>query len=181
MGDVHQLGLDGVLKGAAGIVLPDGAAHLRGGELAVVVRDPQHLVAGGLHRAGLVDIDVSGIRPQRPLVGAQRRVDHRQIGLGAAHQEVNVNVLPAAFCPDFGRGSRAVFVLAIAQGLLHVGGDQPLQHFFMAALAVIIVEIDHVPRSFIFFFCSVHAVVRLAEQLLQVLIRPLGPGTAHGR
>ena len=104
-------------------------------------------MAGGLHRAGLVDIDVSGIRPKCSLMGPQGRVDHGEVGLGASHQEMDGDVLPAAFRPDFRRGGGAVFVLPIAQGLHQIGLGKPGQHLFVAALAVVIVEVDHVIHS----------------------------------
>ena len=107
----------------------------------------QHLVPCGLHGAGLMDIDVGGVRAQSTLVRPQGRVNHRQIGLGASHQKVDGNVLTAAFVSNFGCSGGAVFVLPVAQGLGQVGFNQPGQHLRMAALAVVIVEIDHLVHA----------------------------------
>ena len=124
-------------------MLPHGVLHLLGGDFSIVMGNPQHLVAGGFHGTGLVDIDVSGVRTQCSLVGAQGGINHSHIGLGSAHQKMDGNILPATFLPDFGGGSSAIRILAIAGGLHHIDCKQPLHHLFMAAFAVIVVKINH--------------------------------------
>ena len=90
-----------------------------------------------------MDIDMTTNGAQCALVGAQSRINHRQIGLSAAHQEVNCCVLTVAERLDLGCGSGAVFVLAVAHGLHHVGCSQGFQHLGMAAFGIVVVEINH--------------------------------------
>ena len=123
VGEVHHLGLHHVLRGhAAGEVLPAQGLHLAGGELALrAAGDLQHLVAGGLHRPGLVAVDVPCHRGDDPLVRPQGGADYREVCLGAPHQEVHPGLRGGAGLPDQGPGLLAVGVLPVAHGLLEVG------------------------------------------------------------
>ena len=121
----------------------DHPGHLGGSDLAVSRGNGKHLVPGGFHSAGFMDVDVAADRAQRPLVGPQGGVNDRQVGLGAAHQEVNRQVLPAAEGADLISGAGAVGILTIARGLLQIGTDQGFQHLRVAAFGIVIVKIDH--------------------------------------
>ena len=78
----------------------DAAAHLLRRNLSVRVRQPEYLVARCLDGSGLMDIDMGGIRAQYALVRPQGCGDHRQVGLGTAHQKVNVQAFVPAQPPD---------------------------------------------------------------------------------
>ena len=132
-----------MLEGLGGIVFLHRPAHLSGGDLAVNPGHRHHLMAGGLHSAGLVDVDMAGIRAQGCLMGPQGGGDHGQIGLGPAHQEMDGSVRGIAGGADQAGGFGAVMVLAVAGGLLQVGLVQQRQHLLVAAFAVVIMEIDH--------------------------------------
>ena len=143
IGDIHQLGLNHVLKAAVVAVSLHRLTHLCGGDFAVLRRKGQHLVARGLHSARLMDVDVSALGAQRPLMGPQSGGNDGHVGLGAPHQKVDSHVLPAAQSPDFRGGLSAILVLSIAGGLVKIGFRQRFQHLGMAAFGVIIVEIQH--------------------------------------
>ena len=49
------------------------------GDLAVGAGQGKNLVAGGLHGAGLMDMDMAAFRAENPLMGPQSGGDHRQI------------------------------------------------------------------------------------------------------
>ena len=103
-----------------GLVLPVGLPHpadVQGGELPVGAGHRQDLVAGGLDGPGLVDVDVAAGGGHHPLVGPEGGVDHRGVGLGAPHQEVDGQVGVAAQVPDPLPGLGAVDVLPVAGGL----------------------------------------------------------------
>ena len=86
---------------------------------------------------------MSGFRANDPLMGPQRRRNHRQIGLSSSHQKMDGQSFILAELTDFFRGPGTVGIHAVAGGLLQVGAGHGLQNFGMAALTVIIVEINH--------------------------------------
>ena len=157
-----------MLGGAVGAVGMNRLCHLLCGDFSVLMGHPKHLMSRGFHGSGFMDIDVGSVRAKGTLMWAQSGINHRQICLGSAHEEMDGNILPAALFPYFGSRSRAVLVLTVAQGLLHVGLHQSLKHFFVAAFAVIIVKVNH---------CFSHSCISLfyfpAPPLSRVHSKPL--------
>lgn len=49
---------------------------------------------------GLMDCDVPGLRTENALIGAEKRVDHGSVCLGAAHEEIDFRVWSAAGFAD---------------------------------------------------------------------------------
>ena len=144
MADVHHFGLHQVLPDLVRPVGPHSLLHLGGGELPFGAGGQcQHFVAGGLHRAGLVAVDVPSRRGEHPLVGPQRRPDDGEVCLGAPHQELHVHVLPLALPADELPGGFAVGVLAVAHGLFQVGFQHLFQNPGVRALGVIAVKVKH--------------------------------------
>ena len=143
VGDVDQLRLGGVLHALVDPMQVDKLRHLCGGDLAVGAGQGQTLVAGGLHRAGLVDMDMAALGADRRLMGPQRRRQHRQIGLGAAHQKVDCRILPTAFAADVGGSILTVVVRAVAGCLLQIRFHHSAQDPLVAALAVITRKVYH--------------------------------------
>ena len=143
IGDVHQLGLDRMLKAGICPVGQHRLLHLGSGDLAVAGRNRQDLMASGFHGAGLMDIDMAAHRAQGALVGPQSRCNDRQVRLGAAHKKVHSGVRTGAEGFDFFCGRSAVFILSVAQGLDHICTDQGIQHLLVAALGIVIVKVDH--------------------------------------
>ena len=121
---------------------------LLGGDLSVVGRQGNDLVAGGFDRAGLVAVDVTADGGQYALPGPQDRGDDRGVGLGAAYQKMHVGVRGLTRGLDLLTGRRADLVLAVADGLHHIGLGQPRHDRAVCALKIITVEIDHDGCSF---------------------------------
>ena len=116
--------------------------HLGCGDLSVGAGQGKNLVAGGLHGAGLMDMNMAAFGAENPLMRPQSGGDHRQISLGAANQKVNGGIA-AAGSLNFFRRPGAVQILAVAGSLLQIGGCKSLQHLLVAALAVVIVKENH--------------------------------------
>ena len=117
--------------------------HLLRGDPAVLGGEGEHLVAGGLDGPGLMDVDVSALGAQHPLVGAQGGGDHRLIGLGTAHQKLHRGLGRIAGVPDQLTGPLAVVIHGIAGGLLQVGPSQPLQKLGRGPLGVVTLKPGH--------------------------------------
>ena len=76
-------------------------------------------------------------------MGPQSRGDHRQIGLGAPHQKVDLGLGLLAKGQNGFPGLLAIGIGAIAGGLLQVGFLQGRQDAGMAAFGIIALELDH--------------------------------------
>ena len=87
--------------------------HLGGRDLAVPAGQGQNLVPRGFHGSGLMDMDMTAVGTEHALVGPQSRGDHRQVRLGAAHQEVDIDVLPGALGLDVAGGDDAGLLLGL--------------------------------------------------------------------
>ena len=133
-GKIDQLRLNRMLEALVRPVGQNQVLDLQGGDFAVLPGNCQNLVAGGLDGAGLVAVDMGGIRTDGTLMGPQRSGNHRQVGLGAPHQEMDRQRIVLADGPYFRRGSGAVAIRAVTAGLLQIGLGQSLQDLRMAAL-----------------------------------------------
>ena len=100
-------------------------------------------MARGLHRAGLVDVDVAALGADRPLVGPQSRSDEGQVGLGAAHQKVDLGLFIGTRIEDVPGGILTMVVGAVAGGLLEICLGEPPQDALVAAFRVIAGKVDH--------------------------------------
>ena len=120
-----------------------GGLDLGGGDLAVMAGQGQALVAGGLHGAGLVHVDVAAVGTQHPLPGLEGRVNHRKVGLGGAHQKLHFRFRRAAQGADAVPGLVAVGILSVAGGLFQIGAAQSVQYRSRCALAVVTFKTNH--------------------------------------
>ena len=143
VGDVDHAGLDDMLSGFVVAVPVHIVRHLLGRDLAVVGGQGDDLVAGGLDGAGLVAVDVAADGGQNALPGAEDGGNDRGVGLGAAHQEVDIGLRRLAGGPDLLPGGVAVLVLAVAHGLHHIRFVQLCHQGGVGTLQIIAVEIDH--------------------------------------
>ena len=143
VGDVHHARLDDMLGGLVVFVPLHIVPHLLCGDLAVGGGQGDDLVACGLDGPGLMAVDVAADGGQHALPWPQDGGDDGGVGLGAAHQEVDVGLRGAAGGFDLLPRGLAVLVLAVAHGLDHVGLGQPDHDRGMRALQIITVEIDH--------------------------------------
>ena len=114
MGDVHQARLHQVLPH----LVVDKGLHIflqvRRHYLALNVGDGQHPVPGVFYSPGLVDIDMSGVGGDDPLVALEHGVYGHLVGLGAAGEKLYLQVVPAAGGADLGLGSLGVLIVAVA-------------------------------------------------------------------
>ena len=123
---------------------PDGV----GGQLAVDGGAGDALVAGGFDGAGLVDADVAAGGSHRGLIGPQEGGDGGGVGLGAAHQQVDVGIGAADGLADQLVGVGRVGIVGIAEVAFGIGSSHGFQDGRMAAFAVIVGETDHAKHSF---------------------------------
>lgn len=100
-------------------------------------------MASRLNGTGFVDVDVSSVDGNDRLIGPQEGGDDQQVGLGAAHGEVDVGVRCLAQAADQLGGGMAAGVHAVAYGLFQIGDGQGLEDLGMGALTVIIAKTIH--------------------------------------
>ncbi|MPM80409.1 hypothetical protein SDC9_127456 [bioreactor metagenome] len=93
--------------------------------------------------SAFMNVDMAGFGRNHSLMGPQGGRNHREVGLGAANEEMDVHILSFAIFPDKPGGLFAVDVFPVARRLLEVGLYQLFQYLRMGALAVIAVESDH--------------------------------------
>ena len=107
-------------------------------------------MTGGLHSAGFMAVDVSGVRGDNALIWMQHGVDDDLIGLGAAGDEKHVGVRAGAGGADLFLGGVAVAVLAISGELFQIGFQQVLQNGLVGAFSVVAFKRQHENFSFIY-------------------------------
>ena len=132
-----------MLKAAVRAVSLHGLTHLPGSDFSVRTGQRQNLVARSFHGSRFMDVDMSALGAQCPLMGPQSGSNHRQIGLGTANEEVHSHILPTAQSADFPGGGSTVWILPVAGGLLEIGLCQRFQHLGVAAFGIIVVKIQH--------------------------------------
>ena len=119
------------------LVLIKQCADLGRGELAVLLRQREHLVPAELDGAGLVHADVPRVRGDHTLVRVQQRVDDGRVRLRAADKEVNLRVRRAASGTNFFARGGAVFIRAVTGGLRKIRFAHALQDGGMRALKIV--------------------------------------------
>ena len=98
-----------------------GVFHLFCGDLAIRGGGQrQHFVTRCFHRAGLVHVDVSSVRTQRPWCG--RRIAAITVAFVCVPptRKMHVHVLASACFADLRARQIANFVLAVADSLHHI-------------------------------------------------------------
>ena len=154
LGDVHHARLGKLQAVGVGPVRHGALAHLPGGELAVARRELYHLVACGLDGPGLVHGDVPRDRRYNALMRAQRGADHGEVGLRAADDEVYRRLRRGALFTYHRRGGIAVFVVAVAGGLVVIDFLYRRQNLRQRALKVVALEPYHAHSASTFIFPS---------------------------
>ena len=139
VGDVGHGGLHLML---VAVELRHGLDH-GGSELSVGTGDGDDLVACALDGPGFVDVDMARVGGDHRLIGLQHGLNHQQVRLGAAHQEVYVRLGGGAEAADELPRLLAAGVQAIASGLFEIGIGEGLQHLGVGALAVVVSETVH--------------------------------------
>ena len=116
-------------------------------DLAVAGGQGQHLVAGVLHGAGLVDVDVAALGADHALIGFQDGGDDGDVGLRAAHEEMHGGIGGVEHIADHIRGPGAMGIFAVSERLLVIRILQGFQDRRMAALQVVAFEKDHLSSN----------------------------------
>ena len=111
--------------------------------LALVAGDGEYLVAAKLDGARLVAGDVAGLGSNDTLVGRKQHVDHRRVGLRAAHQKKHVGIGGLAGLANKLLGTLGMCIGAVAGLRFHVGIDERLQHRRVCAVGIIVVKREH--------------------------------------
>ena len=112
------------------------------------------LVAGGLDRAGLMDVDVAGVRGDHALPRAKRGVDDLFVGDCAADHKVHVRLRAGKARTDDAARLGAEIVHAVAAGRDKVIFLKCGEHLRVRALGIIVAERDHGKARPYFRFCS---------------------------
>ena len=121
----------------------DIVLEVLGMHLALVAGDGEHLVAAKLDSARLVTGDVASLSSNDALVGRKQHVDHRRVGLRAAHQKKHVGIRGLAGLANKLLGALGVRIGTVAGLRLHVGVDERLQHCRMCAVGIVVVKREH--------------------------------------
>ena len=137
LGEVDHAGHDRVVAVRVVLILLEQRADLRCGDLAVLLRQREDLVAAKLDGAGLVHADVPCVRGDHALVRTEQRVDDGRVRLCAADEKVDLRVRRAAGGANFFARGRAVFVRAVTRCLRKIRFAQALQNGGMRALEIV--------------------------------------------
>ena len=121
----------------------DIVLEVLGVHLALVAGDGEHLVAAKLDGARLVAGDVASLGSNDALVGRKQHVNHRRVGLRAAHQKKHVGIGGLAGLANKLLGALGMCIGTVAGLRLHVGIDERLQHRRVCAVGIIVVEREH--------------------------------------
>lgn len=132
-----------VVDARLGAVLRGGGRNGDGGELAVCAGHGDHLVAGGLDRAGLVHVDMAGVGCDHGLPRAQERSRGEQVRLRAADEKVHVGIRTGKAGADSIGRTAAVVVEPVAGGGAEIRVAQGAQHVRVCALGIVILKAEH--------------------------------------
>ena len=93
---------------------------------------------------------------QSALMRPQSGINDSQICLGTTHKEMDFQIVIAAVTADVVGRSAAVVIGAVARRLLKIGFIQFIEDLRMAALAVVIIEVDLriSPPDIILLYCT---------------------------
>ena len=112
-------------------------------QLAILVGQAQHLVAGVLDGPGLVAVDMARGSCHDPFPPVQHRRDDDGVGLGAAGDEGHIRFRAGTGGADLLPRAGTVGVGAVAGHLFKVGLHQLLQDGRMGSLAVVVLKVKH--------------------------------------
>ena len=108
----------------------------------------EHFMSAEFDGTGLMDCDVTGLRTENALIGAEKCVDDGSVCLGSAHEEIDSRIWSTAGFADLIPGRFRELVETIPGSLHHICGEQLIHDSRMGAFHVIADE-------FQFFICHV--------------------------
>ena len=120
MGDVHHARKYHVVVACVRIKGLNIFAEIVRIQLAVLMRNGQHLVSGGLDGAGFMRIHMPAGGRHNALIRTEQRINDDHVGLCAAGQKIHLSVLAVRrffdlFCRRSGK-----FIVAVAGNRLHI-------------------------------------------------------------
>ena len=120
MGDVHHAREHHVVMACVRVEGLHILAQIVRIQLAVLMRNGQHLVSGGLDGAGFMRVHMPAGRRHNTLIRTEQRVNDDHVGLRAAGQEIHLSVRAVRrrfdlFCRRSGK-----FIVAVAGNRLHI-------------------------------------------------------------
>ena len=138
--DINQSGGHHVLRT---VVLRQNRLNQRRRQLAVGGIDGADLVAGSLDSAGLMGVDMGGVRGDDRLIRLQERLNDNEVRLRAANQKMDVRVRRGTDLSDGLPGGLTAGVHAVADSLLQIRVHQCLEDLGMGTFTVIVAEAVH--------------------------------------
>ena len=139
-GDVDEAGPDHVVLVHVRVAGGEEGFQFAGVHLAQMLGESHDLVAGVLHGAGFMDVDVRGLYGDGAFIVAKQRGDYGGVGLRAAYEEIDLAAGAGTGFQDLPPGALGVRVAAVAVQLFEVGLSEALQDFRVSALGVIASE-----------------------------------------
>ena len=151
--------------------------QLGGVQLAVVLRQGDHLVAGVLDGTGFMTGYMAGGSSHYALPPLQHGCDDDGVALCAAGDELHIGLRAGAGGADLLPGAGAVGVGAVAGDFFKVGLGQLLQNGGVCTLAVVVFKIQHGKTLLYVILNKAVTLFYIAEKTLS---NPK-PCTAHAR
>ena len=74
---------------------------------------------------GLMDCDVTGLRTENALIGAEKRVDHGSVCLGSAHEEIDSRIWSTADSENSSRPYPEVCIIFVESSSFMIAGWAP--------------------------------------------------------
>ena len=108
--------------------------------LSVMLGEGQYLMPGVLHGACLMDSDMPGLHGDGAFVVSEHCGDDGGVGLGAAHQEMNLTLRAVTCLQDLPLRALGVRIVAVTVQLFEVGLSEPLENLRMGPFRVIAPE-----------------------------------------
>ena len=142
-GNIYQLGLRKVLRGAALVILRRAGGDLPRGELAVGIGEPEYLVAGALDGGRLVAVDMPGVGRDNALYRGKRRRNRDDIRLRRAGDEFYHGVLPGDQLLYDRLRPAAPLVLTVARIAGGVDFRKPVEYGLKGPPVIVVVKSYH--------------------------------------
>ena len=89
-------------------------------QLAVLMRNGQHLVSGGLDGAGFMRIHMPAGGRHNALIRTEQRINDDHVGLCAARQKIHLSVRTVRRCFNLFCRRSGKFIVAVAGNRLHI-------------------------------------------------------------
>ena len=89
-------------------------------QLAILMRNGQHLVSGGLDGAGFMRVHMTAGGRHNALIRTEQRINDDHVGLCAAGQEIHLSVRAVRRCFNLFCRRGGKFIVAVAGNRLHI-------------------------------------------------------------